>query len=131
MVHSASTSFVWDNMYQYDKDFRMHMERHPQRSCSLILQQAWLFRLRDRHGTRGESTTSHSNNHANNNKYGKKEPCWRYNQGHCTYGNKCKFEHKCVVCGKFGHGAFNCGKANYKSDKRTSNEHQDNHPKKN
>ena len=25
-----------------------------------------------------------------------------------TYGSRCKFEHKCGICGKYGHGAHNC-----------------------
>ena len=27
------------------------------------------------------------------------------------YGLNCKFEHKCAICGKWGHGAYNCRKA--------------------
>ena len=49
MIHLASMPFTWENVYQYDKDFRMYMEKHSQRSWTLILQQAWSFRLRDRH----------------------------------------------------------------------------------
>ena len=42
--------------------------------------------------------------------------------GKCTYGAKCKFEHKCAICGKYCHGAHNCrrgdGTFDKKSDKR-------------
>ena len=44
----AALSFVWDNVYQYDKEFRMHISKFPQRSWSVILQQAWLMCLKDR-----------------------------------------------------------------------------------
>ena len=38
------------------------------------------------------------------------EPCKRFNKGHCSYGLRCKFDHRCSIpkCGKFGHGAHNC-----------------------
>ena len=48
IIHSASLSFVWDNVYAYDRDFRTHISRHPDRTWGVILQQAWMMRLRDR-----------------------------------------------------------------------------------
>lgn len=38
----------------------------------------------------------------------KREPCRNFNRGKCDYGKACKFDHKCSICGKFGHGAFSC-----------------------
>ena len=32
----------------YDKDFRLHMAKHPTRSWAIILQQAWSVWLKDR-----------------------------------------------------------------------------------
>ena len=39
---------VWENVYSYDKDFRLHMAENPGRSWAIILQQAWSLHLRDR-----------------------------------------------------------------------------------
>ena len=55
IIHSASLSFTWENVYSYDRDFRLHMSRHPDRTWSVILQQAWSLRLRDRLGVRGST----------------------------------------------------------------------------
>lgn len=41
VIHSISLSYVWDNVYAYDKEFRLHLSSHPQRSWAIILQQAW------------------------------------------------------------------------------------------
>ena len=109
LIHSASLSFAWDNMYAYDRDFRMHLARHPNRSWGLILQQAWSFRLKDRirqahsdtNGTNGHYSGQHQNKK-------NKEACYRFNRGRCTYGDRCKFDHRCLICGKYGHGAHNC-----------------------
>ena len=48
VIHTASLNFQWDNVYHYDKEFRFHLARHPERSWSVILQQAWTMYLKDR-----------------------------------------------------------------------------------
>ena len=103
VIHTASMTYSWNNVYAYDIDFRLHMARHPQRSWSVILQQAWNLRLKDRHefGDR-----RHHSNGSNNQGSGKKRDiCFRFNAGKCTYGARCKFDHRCGICGKHGHGA--------------------------
>ena len=32
VIHSAMIAFPWDNVYTYDRDFRMHMAHHPERN---------------------------------------------------------------------------------------------------
>ena len=48
IIHSISGTYTWDNVYGYDKEFKLHLSKHPERSWSVILQQAWLMRLKDR-----------------------------------------------------------------------------------
>ena len=48
LIYTASLSFIWENIYRYDKEFRLHMSNYPQRSWSVILQQAWSIYLKDR-----------------------------------------------------------------------------------
>ena len=110
IIYTAALSFSWDNVYLYDKEFRLHMARFPQRSWAIILQQAWTMRMKDR--------LRYDNNQGKNGdrKSQKKDICWRYNRGKCTYGAGCKFEHKCAICNKFGHGAHICRKANQRFD---------------
>ena len=45
VIHSISLSYVWDNVYTYNKEFRLHLSSHPQRSWAIILQQAWSMKL--------------------------------------------------------------------------------------
>ena len=61
LIHTASLSFAWDNVYAYDKDFRIHMSRHLQRNWGIILQQAWSVRLKDKisHGHRNNNVQNH------------------------------------------------------------------------
>ena len=49
LINTAALTFSWENVYLYDREFRRHMARHPQHSWAIILQQAWMVRLKDRH----------------------------------------------------------------------------------
>ena len=48
VIYMASQTYYWDNVYLYDKEFHYHISKHPQRSWSVILQQAWNLRLKDK-----------------------------------------------------------------------------------
>ena len=110
-IYTAALTFTWENVYHYDKEFRMHISKFPQRSWSVILQQAWSMCLKDRvkngeEGKGGGNTTGPGGPGRSK----VNEPCKRYNKGKCTYGKNCIYEHRCAVpkCRKFGHGAHIC-----------------------
>ena len=112
IIHTIAQTYVWDNVYLYDKEFRLHMAKNPSRSWAVILQQAWAFHLRDRHGNQGhhyEQVGSNSN-HSGNGRGKVNEPCRKFNLGRCNYGTNCKYEHKCSYCFKFGHPIHTCRK---------------------
>ena len=100
-IQTAAMSYQWDNVYAYDHEFRQHIGRHPSRTWSVILQQAWTMLLKDR-------IKQHDGPHRRTG--GKGEPCRRFNRGKCAFGLSCKYDHRCAVkkCGKFGHGAHMC-----------------------
>ena len=108
MIHMASQTYLWENVYLYDRDFRLHLARNPTRSWAIILQQAWSFRLKDRLRTGNNNMGSSGNNSNNSHKNDRREICRKFNRGRCTYGFSCKFDHRCSYCFKFGHGAQNC-----------------------
>ena len=126
IIHTISLQFMWDNVYMYDREFRMHMARNPCRSWAMILQQAWALRLRDRLVV---SNSNWSGNAAQNSQRGnggnpglvKQEPCRRFNRGKCNFGLSCKYEHRCSYCFKFGHSNVNCRKAIADRERKTGN----------
>ena len=110
IIFSASQEYQWGNVYNYDKDFRMHLAIFPARSWGIILQQAWTLRLKEKlRFDEGKNVSTGAGNHS------KDRSCGRFNRGKCTYGNSCKFEHKCRYCNRWGHGTYNCRKL--KADK--------------
>ena len=106
IIFTASLSYVWDNVYTYDREFRAHMAVYPDRSWAIILQQAWSMYLKDRIN----SSNFNQNRSGNFHSKGKKEACKHFNKGLCTAGRNCKYDHHCLECGKFGHGAHICRK---------------------
>ena len=128
VIHTASATYVWENVYLYDKDFRMHLNDNPGRSWAIILQQAWAMRLKDKIKT-SDSFYKHGNENADSAKFNPNRCCKRFNKGRCTFGSRCRFEHHCTYCFKFGHGFHNCRKraADYKereSNKQNGGHHQ-------
>ena len=109
VIFTVSQSYIWENVYLYDKEFRMHLSHFPNHNWGVILQQAWTMYLKDR--IKIDESRKHGGSNGGNN-YKKKEPCQRYNKGLCTAGSACRYEHCCTVpgCGKFGHGAHICRK---------------------
>ena len=121
VIHSISLTYTWENVYSYDKEFRLHMSKHPARSWAVILQQAWSMRLKDR--LSGSGSTYPGNGQkvdASVTKTKVSDECKRYNRGHCSYGSSCKFDHKCSFCGKFGHPVITCRKLMRAKEKRSS-----------
>ena len=111
IIYTVATTYVWENVYKYDREFRMHLSNFPQRSWSVILQQAWAMYLKDKiNKDDNKSFTASHGSAAGTSKAKSNENCRRYNKGTCHNGASCHFQHRCDECGKFGHGAHICHK---------------------
>ena len=129
VIEKAAMAFQWECMYRFDKEFRLHMSVHPEHNWGIILQQVWTLCMKNSSNQHTPATKGNQF-HSNGNSDGsgqKKRICFKFNQGICTFGFNCKFEHKCGLCGKFGHGTHNCCRALFPSDgKHTSGGKQQN-----
>ena len=104
VIHTAAQTYIWENVYSYDKDFRIHISHNPLRTWSVILQQAWTMKLKER---LHEFNASQSRGQGSG---GKRDYCRRFQRGTCNDGVNCRYEHRCTICNKFGHGAHICRK---------------------
>lgn len=110
VIRGAAADYIWENVFDYDVEFRLHMEKHPTRGWSAKLTDEWTRHMKNLKGAKGD-TPSQSSFAPTNDQGGqtqKREICIRYNKGRCTWGSKCRNIHKCSVCGKRGHGASIC-----------------------
>ena len=123
IIHTISMSYIWENVYSYDKEFHLHISKHPNRSWAIILQQAWMMRLKDRlrfEVNNNSGMRFSQGSHAGGNQTQKGEACRRFNRGRCNFGQSCKYDHRWTYCGKFGHGFFSCRKAAADRDKKST-----------
>ena len=111
IIHTISMAYLWENVYLYDKEFRLHMGRNPGRSWSVILHQAWAMRLKDKLQKPGSGSGGFvQGDGGGRSRNG--ETCRRYNRGRCNFGLNCKYEHRCSYCYKPGHMMLHCRRAN-------------------
>ena len=125
IIHDASLSFPWENVYAYDRDFRMHISQNVGRSWAMILNQAWTFYMKEKSINSTIYATSRGNDRRQGNGSSTskrdREVCWKFNSGRCTFGLSCKFDHRCALCSKFGHGSHICRRATQNNSSRGHN----------
>ena len=110
IIFTALLSFTWHNVYTYDKEFRNHLVMFPECSWGIILQQAWSMCLKDKISLGHESNGNYGGRFNTSTPKSRKEICKCFNKGICTTGRSCKYDHRCLECGKFGHGMHICQK---------------------
>ena len=122
VISTAASSYVWENMYNYDVTFRHLMAFNPQTSWAVTYNQMWNLSMRDpiprtsgsvqRSNFGHFSTGPSKGNHGNQNKKPKSIYCWNWNKGiKCKFGKKCKFAERCSFCDSPSHGLHACVKA--------------------
>lgn len=105
IIRRAADTYVWQNVYDYDKVHRTHMHKNPGRTWSKKHKDAWSDHVKIYHHLV-------LNQPAEILAPGKRrKPCRYFNKnGRCTKGSSCEFDHRCSFCGLFGHGRHNCRK---------------------
>lgn len=120
LIRDRANDYIWDNVYDYDIDFRDHMDEHPDRMWSEMLVKEWTRHMKVHLNPRNNNSNGASYPRAEWRDSNDMAVCRRYNAGQCTYGKSCKFAHKCKLCGKRGHGASICRRRSDKSDSKMS-----------
>ena len=104
-IEVAASHFTWDCVYHYDKEFRLHMAENLGRNWGIILQQAWTLNMKVLINVVNQTTRDHLTDARGGPQ--QKKVCFQFNRGRCSFGSRCKFDHRCGICGKWGHGAYN------------------------
>ena len=126
-VDQRENVYIFIYLYLYDIIHRRLMGKNPNRSWSAIFLQALGVRLRDPL-TRPSAYQSNGNN--NNVSLGtqpkpgrskSKDVCWICNKGRCSYGQNCRFEHKCANCNRPRHPSSQYRKEKNNKEKDKTN----------
>ena len=131
VINTAASSYLWENVYNYDVTFRHLMAFNPQRSWAVTYNQMWNLSMRDplpRNSYKGNYTAHYSgSSYVSTKKDGnqfqvkrnKSDYCWNFNKGvPCKFGSKCKFIERCKYCDSPSHGVNACTKLQKKEASR-------------
>ena len=114
VINTASMSYNWENVYNYDIVFRQLMEFNPKRSWAVTYNQMWNLSMTNPIIQSGPSSRKSFGSDQNNNQGGNKRKIdyyWIFNKGvKCKFGKKCKFIERCSYCDEASHGVVNCNK---------------------
>ena len=121
VINTASMSYNWDNIYNYDMVFRQLMEFNTKRSWAVTYNRMWNLSMTNplvnNHG-HNQAQRRYSNPGGSFNQQGQKRKidyCWSFNKGlRCKFGKKCKFIERCSYCDAASHGVVNCDKLDKK-----------------
>ena len=106
VINTAASSFVWNNVYNYDMIFRQLMQFNPGRSWAVTYGHMWNLSMREplqskqqfKSGVNfGNSSNSVGNNGGKTANMVKKKSdyCWNFNKGvKCRFGKNCRFYRK-------------------------------------
>lgn len=128
VIQTASLTYPWECVYNYDIAIREIMTGSPGRLWGKICQHTWALELGEPTAkTAGAAGVSNTGTVSTNSR-GQKKVCWRFNKGRCPFGSNCEFDHRCSVCGGRSHGRHNCfkrGRGGEKQQREFKKERQD------
>ena len=119
VINSAASTYVWENVANYDFTFCHLMAENPQRSWAKVYLQMWNLTMRDtipRNSSGGGGAGGYPFNGSSGagasstGKSKKPNYCWSFNRGKCKWGNNCHFMNRCLFCDSPTHGASMCRK---------------------
>ena len=123
VINTAASSFMWDNVYEYDVTFRHLMAFNPNRSWAVTYNQMWnicmcdplpsqnMFQGCSANYSGNRQSNSNTGTHGSGNKKKKSDYCWNFNKGqNCKYRKKCRFIEHCSYCDSESHGLNKCPK---------------------
>ena len=132
VISTASSAYVWDNVYDYDMTFRHLMAFNPNRSWAVTYNQMWNLCMKEplqnkfsnfqRNGNSSWNSSSasvYSGKPNTGHKKKKTQYYWNFNRGlNCKYGKNCRFIEHCKFCDDASHGINTCSKC--PADKKDS-----------
>ena len=101
LIHTASLRYEWNSVLAYDFYFRQSMAKDPSKSWGMTDTQLYTDCFTKK-GLPKVDKVSHSHTPQ---KF--QQPCYDFNKGSCKW-KKCRYQHKCSVCGKPTHPAMKC-----------------------
>ena len=123
VISTAASSFIWENVYEYDITFRHLMAFNPSRSWAVTYNQMWNICMREPLPSKTAFTARSGgggiigggpaglSQRGGAVKKKKSDYCWNFNKGLvCKYSKRCRFIERCSYCDAPSHGVHACPK---------------------
>ena len=118
-IRTAASRFGGLGWREYDIQFRMRMQVHPDRSWATMDSELWAFyvvvpaspaafSVTNQSNTRGGMGHSSGPPTSSMGGGGSTQKCFDFNKPSGCNRQQCKFGHKCMFCNRSNHGASNC-----------------------
>ena len=124
VINTAASTYMRENVYNYDITFRHLMAFNPNRSWAVTYNQMCNLSMRDplpKNGFNQKAEFTHYSNGVTSkpNQGGSKKKSdyyWNFIKGiPCKFGSKCKYIERCKYCDSPSHGVNACGKLQKKT----------------
>ena len=106
LIQVLSTRYPWNSVYNYERKFRIALssETNPKWGVpdNVLMTTDLLAPMGKEKPGPGPVKGQAQNRQMGG------QICFAYNAGKCTYGDRCKFEHRCSRCKKYGHSELTC-----------------------
>ena len=113
-INVAASAYQWSNVVYYDSTFRQLMAFKPHRSWAKTYHQGWNLAMKDPIGfsnqTQSNAGALKGMHHTGRTGDWRDYCCWKYNKNKCSRGSGCHYDHRCMYCGSWNHGFYNCRK---------------------
>ena len=122
IINTAAATYVWENVAEYDYNFRQLMEFNPKRNWAVIYSQMWQLAMTEKlqkdFRFQGQHHRDFSEKKFSAQKISKDdEYCWGFQRsGKCRWGEKCRFVNRCKYCDSPKHGVNACPKIEKKKN---------------
>lgn len=110
IIQTASNTYPWENVYNYDVEFREIMTESPFKHWGMISHQTWSLQLGEPVNKVGFQAVAKVASGERSPQVKSRKICWRFNKGRCNFGSNCEYDHRCSHCLKEGHGRHQCFK---------------------
>ena len=97
VITTAASSFIWENVSEYDVTFKQLMANFPQCSWGKIYTQMWNLAMHDPIQKNNRAGASQNKGSGNSEGKNRDRYCWKFNKNRCK-SKSCDWEHRCKYC---------------------------------
>ncbi len=106
-IQNFATNYYWSAVTSYNQLFRQYLADFPKCSWAMVDQDLFMTELVP-HRLPAQFRGQQPRGSPASGDILRTGVCNMFNRGNCTWGKKCRYDHRCTTCNKFGHTSQVC-----------------------